>query len=294
MYSSEKQSLAQHPIASAHRAWPSTCRQWLANLVPPKKTRKNNHWSSPLCKDISPTYPHPTNGIQEPSVTTNTCGENAVDHDIEADEGGRTIAVEAASELDIDDRQNRFSLSVGNLVHQALAHIALGYRNGRVCDLDAVTAYLEQQLPKLDAYPDQWQQVKEVALLHIDRTLKNPAGQWLLEAHVHGQVEWPITIAVDGVAKRLVMDRIFFSRDSWWIVDYKTAEPDLNQAVSDFIAQEVSRYRGQLDQYSRALSALLSDQPERFESSASTKAPIKTALYFTALPRLETLPTLLD
>ncbi|MEC8492997.1 MAG: UvrD-helicase domain-containing protein [Pseudomonadota bacterium] len=224
----------------------------------------------------------------------NYLDETTVEHDIEADEGGRTIAVEAASELDIDDRQNRFSLSVGNLVHQALAHIALGYCNGRVYNLDAVTTYLEQQLPKLDAYPDQWQRVTEVALLHIDRTLKNPAGQWLLEAHVHGQVEWPITMAVDGVAKRLVMDRIFFSRDSWWIVDYKTAEPDLNQAVSDFIAQEVSRYRGQLDQYSRALSALLSDQPERFEGSASTTAPIKTALYFTALPRLETLPTRLD
>ena len=220
--------------------------------------------------------------------------ETAVDHDIEADEGGQTIAVETASEIDVDDRQNRFSLSVGNLVHQALAHIALGYRNGRVYDFDAVTAYLEQQMPRLDAHPDQWQQVREVALLHIDRTLKNPAGQWLLEAHVHGQVEWPITIAVDGVAKRLVMDRVFFSRDSWWIVDYKTAEPDPNQAVADFIAQEVSRYRGQLDQYSSALSALLSDRPERFESSASSKAPIKTALYFTALPLLETLTTRLD
>ena len=179
-------------------------------------------------------------------------------------------------------------------MHQALAHIALGYRNGRVYDLEAVTAYLEQQMPRLDAHPDQWQQVTEVALLHIDRTLKNPAGQWLLEAHVHGQVEWPITIAVDGVAKRLVMDRVFFSRDSWWIIDYKTAEPDPNQAVTDFIAQEVGRYRGQLDQYSSALSALLSDRPEHFESSASSTARIQTALYFTALPLLEPLPTRFD
>ena len=59
---------------------------------------------------------------------------------------------------------------------------------------------------------------------------------------------------MDGVAKRLVMDRVFF-RDSWWIVDYKTAEPNPNQAVADFVSQEVSRYRGQLDQYSSALSS---------------------------------------
>ena len=103
-----------------------------------------------------------------------------------------------------------------------------------------------------------------------------------------------VLVAMDGVATRFVMDRVFFYRDSWWIVDYKTAEPNPNQAVADFVTQEVSRYRGQLDQYSRALSALLSDQPERFESSASTTAPIKTALYFTALPRLETLLTRLD
>ena len=56
------------------------------------------------------------------------------------------MTVEAASETDVDERQNRFSLSVGNLVHQALAHIALGYRNGRVYDIDAVNAYLERRL----------------------------------------------------------------------------------------------------------------------------------------------------
>ena len=220
--------------------------------------------------------------------------EAAEESDIESGKVRQRMTVETASETVVDERQNRFSLSVGNLVHQALAHIALGYRNGRVYDIDAVNAYLERHLPRLDAYPDQWQQVLAIALQHIDKTLKNPAGQWLLKAHAHSRVEWPITIAMDGVATRFVMDRVFFYRDSWWIVDYKTAEPNPNQAVADFVSQEVSRYRGQLDQYSSALSLLLSDRPENFESSAMSTSPIKTALYFTGLPLLKALPTRLE
>ncbi|MBL6708863.1 MAG: UvrD-helicase domain-containing protein, partial [Pseudomonadales bacterium] len=65
-------------------------------------------------------------------------GEAATEHNIESGEVRQTMAVETDSEADVDDRQNRFSLSVGNLVHQALAHIALGHRNGRVYDIDAV------------------------------------------------------------------------------------------------------------------------------------------------------------
>ena len=134
--------------------------QGLAKYLPPmageqiplKKTRKTTTRPSRLCRDISPVYPKCYQWNPGTRSTTNIQDETTVEHDIEADEGGRTIAVEAASELDIDERQNRFSLSVGNLVHQALAHIALGYCNGRVYNLDAVTTYLEQQLPKLDAY----------------------------------------------------------------------------------------------------------------------------------------------
>ena len=87
------------------------------------------------------------------------------------------------------------------------------------------------------------------------------------------------------------MDRVFFAEDFWWIVDFKTAEPKPGEALTAFLEHEVGRYRSQLDQYRSALAALLIDQPDRFETPAATVAPSKTALYFTALAHLETLPS---
>jgi ATP-dependent exoDNAse (exonuclease V) beta subunit len=189
-----------------------------------------------------------------------------------------------------DDRQNRFSLSLGNLVHQALAHIAQCHKKGISYRQAAMHEYLEQRLPELDAYPDQWQSVKETTIRHIDTTLADSMGQWILAPNAYGQIEWPITTVSDRLPKRLIMDRVFFSEDCWWIIDFKTAEPDSGEALEDFFEQEVRRYRDQLEQYLSALSALLSDQPNRFGSTAVATAPIKTALYFTALAHLETLP----
>ena len=209
---------------------------------------------------------------------------------LESSDAEQAAAAEDEAPQSAGDRQNRFSLSLGNLVHQALAYIAQCHKKGVPYRPVAMQEHLDQWLPGLDAFPDQWPLVKEATIDHIDRTLADPAGQWLLTAHPHGQIEWPVTTVSNGLPKRLVMDRVFFNEDCWWIVDFKTAEPKPGEALAVFLEHEVGRYRGQLDQYRSALAALLSDQPNRFENPAAAGAPSKTALYFTALAHLETLP----
>ena len=50
---------APHPIASAHRGWPSTCRRWLASLIPRKRRGKTTTRPSSFAGHLArlpPTY----------------------------------------------------------------------------------------------------------------------------------------------------------------------------------------------------------------------------------------------
>jgi ATP-dependent exoDNAse (exonuclease V) beta subunit len=276
--SQRPQGLAQYLPFSPSAVEPIAQNSAKPPLVPPELQTQLIHlpgtyrWKPPVCSDNAPDDISAGFPIHEavPAVPE--------------------VADGAKDAQSTDDRQNRFSLSLGNLVHQALAHIAQCHKKGISYRQAAMHEYLEQRLPELDAYPDQWQSVKETTIRHIDTTLADSMGQWILAPNAYGQIEWPITTVSDRLPKRLIMDRVFFSEDCWWIIDFKTAEPDSGEALEDFFEQEVRRYRDQLEQYLSALSALLSDQPNRFGSTAVATAPIKTALYFTALAHLETLP----
>ena len=146
---------------------------------------------------------------------------------------------------------------------------------------------MQQWLPTLDATPDQWPDVLATALAHVARTLNDSAGLWLLQPHLHGRFEWPVTAVINSAPKRYVIDRLFVSDDVWWIVDFKTSAPASGVTIDHFVAEESQRYRGQLGQYKAVLETLVKEQSERFAGAATPNLPIKTALYFTALNRLE-------
>lgn len=188
-----------------------------------------------------------------------------------------------------DDRSNRFNLSLGNLVHLSLAHIGEQHRQSREVDMEHLRSRMQSWLPKLDAPTQQWTQVLDAALEHIRLTLADANGQWLLQAHPGGHFEWPVTIATTTGPRRLIFDRIFQGPDAWWIVDFKTSQPQEHESLEDFLNEERQRYRPQLNQYHRALSALLQQHPNPLSHEASSPLAIRTGLYFTGLARLEEL-----
>jgi hypothetical protein len=96
-----------------------------------------------------------------------------------------------------------------------------------------------------------------------------------------------VTTVINSTPKRFVIDRLFVSDDSWWIVDFKTSAPATGITTEHFVAEETQRYRGQLVQYKTVLEALIREQPEYLGGASIPNLPIKTALYFTALPKLE-------
>ena len=215
------------------------------------------------------------------TLTTETNGSG-----IRLEEEGVANDAEAET-FETDERSNRFNLSLGNLVHLALAYVGDGFRLQRPFDQNLLKTAMQQWLPTLDATPDQWPNVMSAALTHVARTLDDPTGRWLLEPHRHGQFEWAVTTVINSTAKRFVIDRLFVSDDTWWIVDFKTSSPASEISTDQFLAEESHRYRGQLVQYKTILDSLVKEQPEYFTGASNLNLPIKTALYFTALSKLE-------
>ncbi|KGE03552.1 UvrD-helicase domain-containing protein [Pseudohaliea rubra] len=117
-------------------------------------------------------------------------------------------------------------------------------------------------------------------IAHVDRTLAEPQGRWVLAPHPEGATEWSLT-ALDeaGDPRQLVLDRYF--RDGTtgehWIIDYKTSRPLPEETAEAFEAREAAAHGGQLARYREALEAILA-------------APVRCGLYFTALGRLLPFP----
>ncbi len=171
-----------------------------------------------------------------------------------------------------------FEIALGNLVHAALEWLAAHHRawsNDDAHHNKALRA-LESQWPawlrEQRAAPEDLAKLNEQAIAHISIVLNDTTGQWLLAARTEAFSEHALTGVIDGEVKHAVIDRLFVEDDVCWIVDYKTAQPQAGESFESFERREAARYSTQLHTY-RQLAASL------FE------APVRTALYFTAIPR---------
>lgn len=52
--------------------------------------------------------------------------------------------------------------------------------------------------------------------------------------------------------ERIVVDRSFIKDNNRWIIDYKTSSPSNQQSLDDFVKQECTQYRDQLESYGQA------------------------------------------
>ena len=102
------------------------------------------------------------------------------------------------------------------------------------------------------------------------RTLRDPRGRWILDAHVEAECELSIAGMTGGKLSDAVIDRTFVDeQDVRWIIDYKTSEHQGGD-VEAFLDNERTRYQEQLERYAR----LLFQRDQR---------PIRLGLYFPML-----------
>ena len=166
----------------------------------------------------------------------------------------------------LDDHRD---VVLGDLLHREMKLIA---DRGRPDDYDVG--------PRLPVW-EQW--LRRTGLSRADRgwvtmqlrsqilaVVADTAGRWLLAHHDDDGREAPFTSTVDGELRHIVVDRTFVEEETRWIVDYKST---LLVGEDDEVAAECRRHRPQLRRYAQALGAL-----DGF--------PVRTAIYFTAIPRL--------
>ncbi|HUL56992.1 MAG TPA: UvrD-helicase domain-containing protein [Usitatibacter sp.] len=86
----------------------------------------------------------------------------------------------------------------------------------------------------------------------LSGALTDRRGQWLLGPQRNARNEYRLSTFADGVARRLVIDRLFEDDvGDAWIVDYKTSTHE-GANVEAFLDEEKKRYHAQLERYAAA------------------------------------------
>lgn len=188
---------------------------------------------------------------------------------------GATEGYESGQETDNYLNHTRAQRIIGTVLHRTLQHITLqGYE---LWDEERI----QKQLPLWET------QLREQGLIQDTHTALNKLqgavtgilnsldGQWLLNnQHENSACELSISYRRGGRIRQAVIDRTFVAENTRWIVDYKSAIPEIHQPFEDFLLEQRRHYGPQLKNY-RKLFVNMEDRP------------IKTALYYPQLGYLD-------
>lgn len=167
------------------------------------------------------------------------------------------------------------SRTIGELVHRGLQQLVLHGNNWP----GARTAlpHWSATLRPLCRDARELQDTVATVLRHLQNCLQAPQSAWLFTTpQQDDHCELALLDLRGGRPRELVIDRTFIDQSGTrWIIDYKSAAPTAGQSRTEFVAQQVERYRQQLHEY----ATLFREQPE----------PVRLALFFTALPLLHVL-----
>lgn len=158
---------------------------------------------------------------------------------------------------------------VGTLVHKELQFIA----DNRLLDEfepDRDRSRYVRELELLGVPPSELDEAAASVALAVRGTLADPRGRWILGTTKGARSELEIGVRGPRGIEHLRLDRTFVDEAGVrWIVDFKTSRHE-GGGLEAFLANEVERYRLQLERYAAALA--------RLDSS-----PIRVGLYFPLL-----------
>jgi len=156
---------------------------------------------------------------------------------------------------------------VGTVTHsflQAIAREGLEHWSG--ARIDAARTSIRTALVTEGVGPDRIEDAVKEVIAALTNCVSDERGRWILGAKTEAAAEMAVTAVVDGVPRRLKIDRTFVEGNVRWIVDFKTTQIEGGDAERYFLGQ-VEKYRKDLEQYARAVRGI--DARE-----------IKCALYF--------------
>jgi ATP-dependent exoDNAse (exonuclease V) beta subunit len=147
-----------------------------------------------------------------------------------------------------------------------------------VAAIDAEATAVRAALERAGVPAPERARAVESVLTALRRTLADERGRWILDAgHREAHSEWELSGVSAGRLRSVVIDRCFIdAQGARWVIDYKTSAHE-GGGLEEFLAQELERYRAQLETY-RGLARALGPEP------------VRAALYFPLLGALRELP----
>lgn len=169
----------------------------------------------------------------------------------------------------------RWLRHAGTVAHETLAAIAESdVQEWNYERIQQQRPLWQLRLGQLGLYGSGLEKAREKVEQAVANALNCKTGRWLLDGS-HKESACELELHSGGrQLRRSIVDRTFIDEDGVrWIVDYKTAEPGAGEIEDDFIATQLERYRGQLENYRKLFYA-------RGERN------IRCALYFPLLKKL--------
>lgn len=153
---------------------------------------------------------------------------------------------------------------IGTLVHRELDRLV---RAGADRTMPAPNrARLCAELAELGVPPDRCDAAADRVIAAMGQTLADDRGRWLLGLSSQlseAESELALTGIFAGEIVSGVIDRTFVDEHGVrWIVDFKTGSHE-GGGLEQFLADEVRRYRDQLQRYARLMKLFRPDQPVR-------------------------------
>ena len=172
--------------------------------------------------------------------------------------------LELTPDSDLSLRARHF----GTVLHRSLKQIAN----------DGLRAWPNDRIHRL---PAAWTgQLKELGILVSEQELEDLSkaiytitqeakGQWILGNHEEAYCEQSLSHSLSGSDKVgvSIIDRTFIDGGFRWIIDYKFAQPNDSESLSQFEQRQIDRYLPQLAHYANLYRQIGSE-------------PVRCALYF--------------
>ena len=160
---------------------------------------------------------------------------------------------------------------IGTVVHAWLARLSERAALPTPGEIDADGAAVLGALERAGVAERERPGARDTVFRALRQTLGDERGRWLLDGrHREARSEWELSGVTGGRLRSVVIDRCFIDEvGTRWVVDYKTSAHE-GGGLEEFLAQELERYRGQLETYRELARGL---GPE----------PVRAALYFPLL-----------
>ena len=160
---------------------------------------------------------------------------------------------------------------IGTLVHACLARLAQEPTLPSPETIQSERAALHAQLARSGVPASEQARAAQLIVTALSQTLTDERGRWIFSPeHREARSELALTGVSEGRLRNIIIDRSFIDAGGTrWVVDFKTSRHE-GGGLEAFLAEELARYRPQLETYRELAGAL---GPE----------PVRAALYFPLL-----------